>query len=489
MATSLKSVRATAIASVLVAAGTSSGVKITSLTYANSATAANPAGSETITVTGSGFNSGAKVYIDTLECTTTYVSSTSLTFISPVKTVASYMLYVYNTDGSSGVYPVGLTYSSMPVWVTASDALNPVGINGSYSQTVSATGDGAITYSVTTGSLPSGLNLNTNTGAITGTAPGTAGTSSFTITATDSQNQKTSRSFSIVVSTTPSAVEYLVVAGGGGGSDTGGGGAGGYRSSVTGQSSGGGAVAESMLSVTMGTPYTVTVGGGGTGGMNNSATPGTSGSNSVFGSITSLGGGYGGAGFANTSVSDGATGGSGGGGSTKANYNTQRFGSAGTAGQGYAGGASEPNNWTGGGGGGAGGLGGNATGNNVPDSANTAGNGGVGVTSAITGSAVGYAGGGGGGGGGNISTGLGTSGGGNGEAFNLRSVTAGAVNTGGGGGGIWENAQGASGGSGIVVIRYADSFQAATSTTGSPTITTAGGYRVYKWTSSGSITF
>jgi hypothetical protein len=48
---------------------------------------------------------------------------------------------------------------------------------------------------------------------------------------------------------------------------------------------------------------------------------------------------------------------------------------------------------------------------------------------------------------------------------------------------------GGAGGSGIVIIRYADSYIAASSTTGSPTITTAGGYRVYKWTSSGSITF
>jgi hypothetical protein len=45
------------------------------------------------------------------------------------------------------------------------------------------------------------------------------------------------------------------------------------------------------------------------------------------------------------------------------------------------------------------------------------------------------------------------------------------------------------GGSGIVIIRYADTYAAASSTTGSPTITTAGGYRVYQWTSSGSITF
>jgi hypothetical protein len=75
----------------------------------------------------------------------------------------------------------------------------------------------------------------------------------------------------------------------------------------------------------------------------------------------------------------------------------------------------------------------------------------------------------------------------------LTTPTAATANTGGGGGGgggggpIGGN--GGAGGSGIVIIRYADSYIAAASSTGSPTITVAGGYRIYKWTGSGSITF
>jgi hypothetical protein len=48
---------------------------------------------------------------------------------------------------------------------------------------------------------------------------------------------------------------------------------------------------------------------------------------------------------------------------------------------------------------------------------------------------------------------------------------------------------GGAGGSGIVVIRYPNTYPTAISTTGSPTVANTGGYRIYTWTSSGTITF
>lgn len=462
MATNLKNVKATALTSAITSV-VSSGVKITGLTYPSSATAANPAGSETVTVTGSGFNSGATVYVDTTSCSTTYVSATSLTFTSPAKAVGSYHLYVYNTDGSSGILPAGFVSSSVPVWVTASGALTAAGLNVAYSTSVSATGDSTITYSVTSGSLPTGLSLNSSTGAITGT-PTVEATNNFTITATDSQNQTTSRSFSIQVTSNVS-VDYLVVAGGGGGGMT----------PATGYGSGagaGGLLTSSAVSFPAGVTYTITVGAGGTRATYGGAIPTNGGNSSISGSgfttVTAIGGGRG----STNGTDNGGNGGSGGGGGKsgaggKGIYPGSTYIDAPR--QGYDGGNGDGTYGGSGGGAGASGSVGNSAG-------------GIGLSSSITGTATYYAGGGGGGSGG--AGGLGGGGSANSEA-----LKDGSTNTGGGGAASpGASTYSGSGGSGVVILRFLSSAPVS-ATTGSPTITTDGSYKVYKFTASGSITF
>jgi len=68
--------------------------------------------------------------------------------------------------------------------------------------------------------------------------------------------------------------------------------------------------------------------------------------------------------------------------------------------------------------------------------------------------------------------------------------TNGTVNTGGGGGGATGNYNCFGlGGSGIVILTYPSRHALPSNVTGSPTFTVSGGYNIYTFTGSGSITF
>ena len=97
----------------------------------------------------------------------------------------------------------------------------------------------------------------------------------------------------------------------------------------------------------------------------------------------------------------------------------------------------------------------------------------------------------GGGGGGLHATGTtggtgGTGGGGQGGTLSANNATAGTANTGGGGGGAGNTGSTPpkAGGSGIVIIRYASSFQRGSG----GTVTSSGGYFYHTFTSSGTYT-
>lgn len=250
-------------------------------------------------------------------------------------------------------------------------------------------------------------------------------------------------------------IDYLVVAGGGGGGSVGGGGG------------GGGVLPGFILNTAQ--SYSVTVGSGGAGGVVTGS--GGTGGSSALGAISASGGGGGGANSGN-GLSGGSGGGAGAVGST---------GGAGTVGQGFAGGASvgAVSPYPPGGGGGAGGAG-------VAGSGSTAGAGGVGYSSSISGSSYIY---GAGGGGCGTTQGASAGAGGSGGHGGAGSLTTGGASSyygggGGGGGNSGGNNSGGAGCQGVVIVRYLGPQVGY-----GGTVTSAGGYTIHTFTSSGSFSF
>lgn len=278
--------------------------------------------------------------------------------------------------------------------------------------------------------------------------------------------------------------DILIVGGGGGGGNYGGGGG------------GGDVIQKSNVLLNSGT-LSISVGTGGAGGVN----PYNKGANGTTSSITSLGlfaaGGGGGGGYnqtpattptAGSVVSDNYSSGGGGGGG--AGGLVPNNGETGNSVSGNGGSSGSQNK--GGGGGGASGNGENAT-------VSGAGNGGAGVSTSISGIVTNYGGGGGGGTWSGGTFGIGVDGGGNGavEGSGVNPVSGTRGGGGGGGGGSTNtggiiNMNGASGGSGIVILRYRKSppklipTEIVIAGTTSTTIGTTERYIVFPYSGSGT---
>ena len=440
-------------------------------------------------------------------------SANSLVITRPDTLPIAYSPYTLTVANPSvGYQPTGsnsntisITAGTNPVWQTTSTPAVNINVVYSYSlvATKSDTGGSISSYTVISGSLPTGLSLNTSSGLISGT-PTVGGNYSFTVRATDSGGNTADLVLSIGVisgGTLTSDATYfyrtfnangtfltgalnadiLAISGGGAGGA-------GFNSQAAGGGGGAGGVLYTASQTLTSGSYTVAVGAGGLNAGAGAAAPYTS---AVVGVRSSFTGGsilispYGGGGGTSypddqgyPAVSVGSGGGAGGAGRTGTNVGGQ----AGTSGQGgnggYQTGTGQSNGSTScGGGGGAGGNGGSGTASSV------GGNGGSGtntyaswitaITSAMTSvsgwstaTSTGYIAGGGGGactangqqaqagvgGGGRPGAGTGNTGGNNGNA--------GIDNTGGGGGGASAGSvstSGGNGGSGIVVVRYAKS--------------------------------
>jgi hypothetical protein len=176
---------------------------ITSIDYPGSATAADPAGGESVIINGTLFASGITCTVGGTSAVTAFNSATQITITTPAKAAGPYTVAVLNPDGGTASENNFIQYSGVPVWSTAAGTLGNVLEGEAASFQVTATeGSDTIEYAVTTGTLPTGLSLATATGAITGTAPAVSAdtTTTFSITATDDENQTSaSRSFSITV--------------------------------------------------------------------------------------------------------------------------------------------------------------------------------------------------------------------------------------------------------------------------------------------------
>ena len=321
-----------------------------------------------IVITGANFTTGVTVKAvgqDSSEISASTVVINSETQITATFDGTSfsdaqedYDVVVTSTSGLSGKIADTLAVNQSPAWTLSAGSLGTIydsGRSGISITTGATDADGeTLTYSVSSGSLPSGLSISSSTGTISGTASavGSDTTSTFTLAVTDGNTTVTriysitikapvtetitsSQSWTVPTGVTSVAVRVAAGGGGGGGGGSGGGcgypsggggGAGANGASISnkgGNGSGGGNYqggagghgggadynSVATYSVTPGASVAITIGAGGAGGLGGLYRGGSTGGS--FGGRGGAGGSVGGqtsfGGFITTSGTSGTS--------------------------------------------------------------------------------------------------------------------------------------------------------------------------------------
>ena len=179
---------------------------ITSVALSGGGSATDPAGGDTAVITGSNFKAGATVLIGTTVASSVTINSTTqITITLPAKTAGDYDVKVTNTNGLAATSTNAISYNGTPVFTTAAGNLGSIAEDAAMSTItiVAAEPDGGtLSYSITSGALPTGVTLGSANGQLTGTPnvnPSANTTFNFTVTATDDESQTNSRAFNLIV--------------------------------------------------------------------------------------------------------------------------------------------------------------------------------------------------------------------------------------------------------------------------------------------------
>jgi len=182
-------------------AGTfSSGIKITNLFYEGLNTFADTLGGQVINLNGSGFTANSQVIINKTRATTTFLNQYALSFLTPPLPRGIYTVYVDNLNGTVGYIPYGITYIPLLRWLSNAGQVGTTVLSDNfYNIELRAEGDGTLTYTLETGTLPPGMELAAN-GNIVGTPITTVtGNYNFNISVFDARTPKVYRDFYITL--------------------------------------------------------------------------------------------------------------------------------------------------------------------------------------------------------------------------------------------------------------------------------------------------